>query len=50
MKDLNVRQDSIKILEETQAATFLSMATATSCKTHLKGKGNKSKNELPGLH
>ena len=35
MKDLNVRQESIKILERTQATPFLNLATVTSCKIHL---------------
>ena len=34
MKYLNVRQDSIKILEENQGTPFLNLATVTSCKIH----------------
>ena len=33
-KDLNVRQDSIKILEENTGNTLLTLATVTSCKIH----------------
>ena len=34
MKYINVRQDSIKILEENKATPFLNLARATSCKIH----------------
>ena len=34
VKDLNVRQESIKILEENTDNTLFDLATATSCKIH----------------
>ena len=50
MKDLNVRQETIKILERTQAATSLTLARATSTRHITEGKGNKRKRELLALH
>ena len=43
MKDINVRQESIKILEEIQAVTSSTSATVTSFKTHLQRQGKQAK-------
>ena len=46
MKDLNVRQDSIKILEEITGNTLFELLA----RYIQEGKINKSNNELLGLH
>ncbi|XP_072657653.1 endophilin-A3 isoform X1 [Canis lupus baileyi] len=51
MKDLNVRQDSIKILEENTGNTLFELGCSKFLQDSIhKGKRNKSKNELLGLH
>ena len=50
MKDLNVRQEAIKILEEKAGKTSLTLATATSYSTRLQRQGKPKKNELLGPH
>ena len=50
MKDLNVRQEAIKILEEKAGKTSLTLATATLTQHVSRDKGNQSKNELLGPH
>ena len=46
MKDLNVRQETIKILEEKTGSKLFDIGHST----FLLGKGNKSKNKLMRLH
>ena len=41
MKDLNVRQEAIKILKEKASKTFLTLATAASDSTHLQRQGKQ---------
>ena len=43
MKDLNMRQEAIKILEEKRAATTLPSATATSYSTSLEAREIQTK-------
>ena len=50
MKDLNVRQEAIKILEEKAAKTSLILTQQLLTQHISGGKGNKSKNELLGPH
>ena len=51
MKDLNVRQESIKILEENISSNLFDTSHSNFFQDMPpKGKGNKSKNELLGLH
>ena len=49
IKDLNVRQESIKILEENTGSDLSDIGSSNFLLRH-GGKGNKSKNELLGLH
>ena len=49
MKDLNVRQESIKILGETIGSNLFNISHSNFFQ-YLKGKGNKGINELLGLH
>ena len=45
MNDINVRQDSIKILEENTGNTFFELGHSQLLATYIyEGKGNKSKN------
>ena len=51
MKDLNVRQDSNKILAENTGNTLFELGHNNFLQdTSTKAKRNKSKNELLGLH
>ena len=50
MKDLNVRQETIKTLEEKQEKTSLTSAAEISYLTYLQRQGIKRKNELLGPH
>ena len=51
MKDLNVRQDSIKILEENTGNTLSELSHSNFLQdTSTKAKETKAKNELLGLH
>ena len=49
MKDLNVRQEAIKILEEKAGKNLFDLACSNFLHVS-RGKGNKSKNELLGPH
>ena len=46
MKDLSVRQESTKIIEENTGSNLFDISHSN----FLLGKGNKSENELLGLH
>ena len=51
MKDLDVSQESIKILEEDIGSNLFDISHSNFFSRHItKGKGNKSKNELLGIH
>ena len=51
MKDLNVRQEAIKILEEKAGKNLFDLGRSNFLlNTFPGGKGNKSKNELLGPH
>ena len=51
MKDLNVRQEAIKILKEKAGKNLFHLARSNFLlNTFFGGKGNKSKNELLGPH
>ena len=51
LKDLNVKQESIKILEENTGNTLFELGHSNFLQdTSNEGKRNKSKNELLGLH
>jgi len=50
MKDLNVRQESIKILEENTGSNLFDLSCSNFLLNIFKGKGNKGKNELLGLY
>ena len=51
MKDLNVRQEAIKILKEKAGKNLSDLACSNFLlNTVSRGKGNKSKNELLGPH
>ena len=50
MKDLNVRQEAIRILEEKAGKTSLILAQQLLTQHVSGGKRNKSKNELLGPH
>ena len=50
MKDLNVRQESINILEENTGSNLFELWLQQLLARHVsKSKGNKSKNELLGI-
>ena len=50
MKDLNVRQEAIKILKEKAGKNLFDLARSNFLLNMSGGKGNKSKNELLGPH
>ena len=50
MKDLNVRQEAIKILEEKAGKNLSNLGRSNFLLNTSGGKGNKSKNELLGPH
>ena len=50
MKDLNVRQEAIKILEEKAGQNLFDLGCSHFSLNVSRGKGNKSKNELWGHH
>ena len=50
MKDLNVRQEAIKILEEKAGNNLFDLGCSNFLLDISGGKGNKSKNELLGPH
>ena len=50
IKDLNVRQQSVRILEENIGSNLFDMAHSNFFQDVSKGKGYKSENELVGLH
>ena len=51
IKDLNVRQESIRILEENIGSNLFEYQPQQLLSRYVpKGKGNKSENELLGLH
>ena len=49
MKELNVRQETIKTLEVNTGSTLFALSYSTFSLGHWR-QGNKSKNELLGLH
>ena len=50
MKDLDMRQESIKMLEENIHSNLLDISHRKIFMTHLQGKRKKRRNELVGLH
>ena len=50
MKDLDMRQESIKMLEENIHSNLLDISHSKIFMTHLQGKRKKRRNELVGLH
>ena len=48
MKDLNLRQEAIKILEEKAGKNLFDLSRSNFTQHVSRGKGNKSKNELLG--
>ena len=51
IKELNMRQESIRILEENIGSNLFDISHSDFFQKYVsKGKGNKSKNELLGLH
>ena len=50
MKDLNVRQEAIKIFEEKAGKNLFDLGRSNFLSTRLQTQGNKSKNELLEHH
>ena len=51
MKDLNVRQEAIKILKDKAGKNLFDLGLSNFLTQHVsRGKENKSKNERLGLH
>ena len=50
MKDLNIRQEAIKILEEKAGKNLFDLRCSILTRHVSRAKGNKSKNELLGSH
>ena len=50
MKDQNVRQEAIKILEEKESKNLFDLGCSNFTQHVSRGKGNKSKSDLLGPH
>ena len=50
INELNVRQETIKILEENTDSNLFDISHSNFSRYVSRGKGNKSKNKLMGLH